>query len=91
MANSNLRFQQWIQDTCLRPYDQDWINYQHEIALRHTSLKKNKVDTIQGRLRFDGPNNYGDDLMDVKQVQNGKWVVVWPKDKAAPGATLQAQ
>ena len=54
-------------------------------------LKKNKVDTIQGRLRFDGPNNYGDDLMDVKQVQNGKWVVVWPKDKAAPGATLQAQ
>ena len=54
-------------------------------------LKQNKVDTIQGRLRFDGPNNYGDDLMDVKQVQNGKWVVVWPKDKAAPGATLQAQ
>jgi branched-chain amino acid transport system substrate-binding protein len=27
--------------------------------------------------------------MAVKQVQNGKWVVVWPKDKAAPGATLQ--
>ncbi len=52
-------------------------------------LKKNKVDTIQGKLRFDGPNNYGDDLMAVKQVQNGKWVVVWPKDKAAPGATLQ--
>ncbi|HEX7436365.1 MAG TPA: amino acid ABC transporter substrate-binding protein [Caldimonas sp.] len=52
-------------------------------------LKKNRVDTIQGVLRFDGPNNYGDDLMDVKQVQNGKWVVVWPKDKAAPGATLQ--
>ena len=31
-----------------------------------------------------------DDLMDVKQVQNAKWLVVWPKDKAAPGATLQA-
>jgi branched-chain amino acid transport system substrate-binding protein len=53
-------------------------------------IKKNRIDTIQGKLRFDGPNNYGDDLMDVKQVQNGKWVVVWPKDKAAPGATLQA-
>ena len=52
-------------------------------------LKKNRVDTIQGKLRFDGPSNYGDDLMRVKQVQNGKWVVVWPKSVAAPGATLQ--
>src|SRR5215470_8030434 len=51
-------------------------------------LKKNKVQTIQGVLRFDGPSNYGDDLMDVKQVQSGKWVVVWPKDRAAPGAKL---
>jgi hypothetical protein len=30
LAASNLRFQQWILDTCLRPYDQDWINYQQE-------------------------------------------------------------
>ncbi|MBV8553040.1 MAG: hypothetical protein JOY54_17225 [Acidobacteriaceae bacterium] len=44
---SNLRFQQWILDTCLRPYDQDWINYQQEIALRHTSLKKNQVDGVR--------------------------------------------
>jgi len=51
-------------------------------------LKNHKVQTIQGVLRFDGPSNYGDDLMDVKQVQNGKWVVVWPKDRAAPGAKL---
>ena len=52
--------------------------------------KANRVDTIQGRLRFDGPANYGDDLMRVKQVQNGQWKVVWPKEFAAPGATLQA-
>ncbi len=51
-------------------------------------LKKNKVGTIQGTLRFDGPNNYGDDLNRVKQVQNGRWVVVWPKEVAAPGAKL---
>ena len=38
--------------------------------------KKNRVDTIQGKLRFDGPSNYGDDLMRVKQVQNGRWVTV---------------
>jgi ABC-type branched-subunit amino acid transport system substrate-binding protein len=51
-------------------------------------LRKNRVDTVQGKLRFDGPNNYGDDLMRVKQVQNGRWVTVWPKPYAAPGATL---
>ena len=43
-------------------------------------LKTHRVDTLQGKLRFDGPNNYGDDLMRVKQVQNGHWVVVWPKE-----------
>ena len=48
-------------------------------------LKKNRVNTIEGSLRFDGPFNYGDDLMHVKQIQNGKWVVVWPRDLAAPG------
>lgn len=46
LANSNLRFQQWILDTCFRPYDQDWLNYQQEIALRHTAAKKNQVDGV---------------------------------------------
>lgn len=41
---SGLRFEQWVLDTCLRPYDQDWLDYQQEIALRHTSVKKNKTD-----------------------------------------------
>lgn len=54
-------------------------------------LRANQVDTIQGRLRFNGPGNYGDDLMKVKQVQNGKWNVVWPTQFAAPGAKLQFQ
>jgi len=53
-----------------------------------TWLKANKVDTIQGKLRFDGPNNYGDDLMHVKQVQGGRWLIVYPADVAAPGAKL---
>ncbi|HVO88298.1 MAG TPA: amino acid ABC transporter substrate-binding protein [Casimicrobiaceae bacterium] len=51
-------------------------------------IKTHKIDTIQGKLRFDGPSNYGDDLMRVKQVQNGHWVTVWPKAYAAPGASL---
>lgn len=52
-------------------------------------LRRNKVDTIEGRLRFDGPGNYGDDLMKIKQVQGGTWKVVWPTSFAAPGASLQ--
>jgi hypothetical protein len=47
LAQSNFRFEQWILDTCLRPYDQDWLNYQQEIALRHTSLKKNQADGVR--------------------------------------------
>jgi ABC-type branched-subunit amino acid transport system substrate-binding protein len=54
-------------------------------------LKTHQVDTIQGRLRFDRLNNYGDDLMKVKQVQDGRWVTVWPKEWAAPGAKLITQ
>ncbi|RYF36684.1 MAG: ABC transporter substrate-binding protein [Comamonadaceae bacterium] len=52
-------------------------------------LKKNKVETIHGTLRFDGPSNYGDDLMKIKQVQGGQWKVIWPTQFAAPGAKYQ--
>jgi branched-chain amino acid transport system substrate-binding protein len=51
-------------------------------------LKANKIDTLVGKLRFDGPNNYGDDLNRIKQLQNGKWVVIHPKDVALPGSRL---
>lgn len=47
LAASNLRFQQWILDTCLRTYDQAWLDYQQEIALRHTSVKKNQTDRVR--------------------------------------------
>jgi ABC-type branched-subunit amino acid transport system substrate-binding protein len=53
-------------------------------------LKANRVDSIQGKLRFNGVGNFGDDLMRIKQVQNGKWVVVWPKEMTAGGAKLLA-
>jgi ABC-type branched-subunit amino acid transport system substrate-binding protein len=53
-------------------------------------LKANRVDTIQGKLHFTGVGNFGDDLMRIKQVQNGKWVVVWPKEMTAGGAKLLA-
>jgi len=51
-------------------------------------LKANRVQTIIGTLRFDGPHNFGDTLYRVKQLQNGRWVIVWPKEFAAPGARV---
>jgi len=54
-------------------------------------LKKNKVNTITGNLRFDGPSNYGDDLMKIKQVQNGHWVVVYPPQFAPLNVKLQVK
>lgn len=44
------RFVQWIDDTCNRTYDRDWLNYQYEIALRHHRAKKNG----DGRCGIDG-------------------------------------
>ena len=58
-------------------------------------LRGNAVDTVMGRLRWEttpgNPVNYvmGQDLYKVEQVQDGKWVVVWPREFAAPGARLQ--
>jgi hypothetical protein len=46
-ADSGLRFRQWVLDTCFRRYDQDWLDYQQEIALRHTRVKKNQTDHVQ--------------------------------------------
>lgn len=43
--NIRQRFQHWILDTCLRPYDQNWLNRQQEVALRH-SVIKNGADGV---------------------------------------------
>ena len=38
------RFGQWILDTARAEYDQAWLDYQHEIGLRHHRAKKNQTD-----------------------------------------------
>lgn len=38
------RFGQWILDTARAEYDQRWLDYQHEIGLRHHRTKKNHTD-----------------------------------------------
>ncbi|MBS2017035.1 MAG: protogloblin ApPgb [Deltaproteobacteria bacterium] len=38
------RFGRWILDTARAQYDQAWLDYQHEIGLRHHRIKKNQTD-----------------------------------------------
>lgn len=38
------RFALWILDTADANYDQRWLDWQHEIGLRHNTLKKNMTD-----------------------------------------------
>ncbi len=40
------RFKQWVLDICNKPFDQEWLDYQNEIGLRHT-YKKGKTDNVK--------------------------------------------
>jgi len=41
------RFAQWVRDVCERAHDDAWRDYQHEIGLRHTRVKKNQTDGVE--------------------------------------------
>jgi hypothetical protein len=40
------RFGRWILDTARAEYDQTWLDWQHEIGLRHHRAKKNQTDGV---------------------------------------------
>ncbi len=42
------RFGQWIRDTAAARFDQSWLDWQHEIGLRHHRSKKNRTDGATG-------------------------------------------
>ena len=44
LAAVRTRFGQWIVDTARAEYDQQWLDYQYEIGLRHHRSKKNQTD-----------------------------------------------
>jgi hypothetical protein len=46
LAKVRERFAMWIVQTAEANYDQKWLDYQHEIGLRHHSIKKNKTDNV---------------------------------------------
>ena len=42
---SGLRLQQWVLDTCLRPYNQDWLNYSRKWLCATRALKRTRPIT----------------------------------------------
>jgi hypothetical protein len=46
LANVRQRFARWIEDTARANYDQQWLNYQFEIGLRHHRTAKNRTDQV---------------------------------------------
>jgi branched-chain amino acid transport system substrate-binding protein len=49
------------------------------------------VDTITGKRNFKGMNHTSEtDQQEIRQVQSGRWVSVFPKDMATPGTKLLA-
>lgn len=46
LAGVRKRFEQWVLDTARAEYDQKWLNFQHEIGLRHHREKKNQTDGV---------------------------------------------
>lgn len=56
-----------------------------------TWLDQATVDTIEGRRNFKGKFHTSDtNEAEMRQVQNGRWVAVWPEAGATPGAKLIA-
>src|SRR5690554_3430539 len=52
LARVRGRFERWVIDLCTRNFDDQWLAYQEEIALRHHPTKKNQTD------RVDSPSTY---------------------------------
>lgn len=52
LAAVRKRFGQWIADLTERDFDQRWLAYQNEIALRHHTEKKNATDQIDSPAKY---------------------------------------
>jgi branched-chain amino acid transport system substrate-binding protein len=53
-------------------------------------LHNNTVQTVIGPVSFDEDNqNYGPDLQEIKQIQDGEWLVVYPEEFAKEGHSLE--
>lgn len=52
LAAVRARFGLWIRDLCERDFDARWLAYQHEVALRHHTAKKNATDGVASRSAY---------------------------------------
>lgn len=47
LAAVRARFARWIVDVCAGPYGRAWLDWQEEIARRHTRAGKNETDGVE--------------------------------------------
>jgi len=52
LAAVRRRFGRWIDDLCNRTYNQEWLDYQEEIGLRHHPVGKNRTDGVESTSAF---------------------------------------
>jgi hypothetical protein len=45
-GTAGARFARGVLDGFTRTYDQEWLDYQHEVGLRHSRDKKNRTDRV---------------------------------------------
>jgi ABC-type branched-subunit amino acid transport system substrate-binding protein len=56
-----------------------------------TWLENNSVDTIMGNRDFSGEwHTSKTDMQQLRQIQKGRWVAVWPPGQETPGVKLMA-
>ena len=76
-----------VAKTQLKNAEEDAKRAQQEVQTGEDKLKE-----IQGKIVNLPPGmsipTMTEDMNKLKQVQDGKWIVVWPKEWAAPGAKL---
>ncbi len=54
-----------------------------------TWLKTHDIDSVLGKRNFRGKNNTNDhEATQIRQIQDKKFVIVWPRDKATPGKSI---
>ena len=65
LAAVRRRFGQWILDTARAEFDQAWLDYQHEIGVRHTRRGKNRTDGVRAADHIPLPRPAGPDAFSL--------------------------
>ena len=78
------RFAQWVLDTARAKYDEEWLDYQYEIGLRHHRAKKNQTDNAH-----TAPHIAGRDLIAFARRPWHRCGPIWRKAAIRPRSSTR--